>query len=231
MTGLVLVVLWFLQQGQWSPQLVSKSLVRKSQRKEKTTSVKVESVKIEASTCPRCFCKTFKGQIECDFCGLMLDAPKANRTKIAERRKEELRKLGLYHDFEGECLQQITFSQLDALGILDDQARGSASPEADLLKIAKSRFEGAVSLGFKSVLDRFSKDATFAESLLNEGDNEYDCECYDLLHCDHLPKPDRTRAQVRLGTSEVSQLEHNARRLVYLDIASEQDAPDRFLYL
>jgi len=73
----------------------SKSLERKSQRKEKTTSVKVESVKIEASTCPRCFCKTFKGQIECDICGLMLDAPKANRTKIAERRKEELRKLGL----------------------------------------------------------------------------------------------------------------------------------------
>jgi hypothetical protein len=40
----------------------------------------------------------------------MLDAPKANRAKIAERRKEELRKLGLYYDFKGEFLQQITNS-------------------------------------------------------------------------------------------------------------------------
>ena len=62
----------------------------------------------------------------------MLDAPKVNRTKIAERGKEELRKLGLYYDFKCEFLQQITNGQLDALGLLDDQARGSVSPEADL---------------------------------------------------------------------------------------------------
>ena len=116
------------------------------------------------------------------------------------------------------------------------QARGSASPEADLLGRSKSRFERAVSLGFKSVLDRFSKDATFAGSLLNEGFGEYDCERYDcerynLLKSAHLPKHDRTRAQVRFGTSESSQLEHNAMCLAYLDIASEEDAPDRFRYL
>ena len=110
----------------------------------------------------------------------MLGAPKANHTKIAERRKAELRKLGVYCD---EFLQQITSSQLDALGLLDDQARGSASSKADHLNRAKSRFESAVNLGFKSVLDRYSKDATFAESLLHEGDNEYDCEHYDLLRC------------------------------------------------
>ena len=80
------------------------------------------------------------------------------------------------------------------------------SPEADLLNRAKSRFERAVNLGYKSVLDRFSKDATFAESLLDEGVNEYDCERYELLEPAHFPKPDRTKAQVRLGTSEVSQL-------------------------
>ena len=131
----------------------------------------------------------------------MLDAPKANRTKIAERRKEEFRKLGLYYDFNGGFLQQITSSQLDSLGILDDQARGSVTPEADLLNRAKSRFERAVALGYKSVLDRFSKDATVAESLLSEGGNEYDCERYDLLKSAHLPKPDRTRAQVRLGSA------------------------------
>ena len=87
-----------------------------------------------------------------------------------------------------------------------------------------------MSLGFKSVLDRFS--------VLNEGDGEYDCEryhcerydCkrYNLLKSAHLPKHDRTRAQVRFGTS---QLEHNAMCLAYLDIASEEDAPDRFRYL
>ena len=67
-------------------------------------------MKIEASTCSRCFAEIFTGQIECDICGLMLDAPKANRTKIAERRKEELRQRGLYYDFKGEFLQQITNS-------------------------------------------------------------------------------------------------------------------------
>ena len=66
-----------------------------------------------------------------------------------------------------------------------------------------------MNLGYKSVLYRFSKDATFAESLLNEGDNEYDCERYDLLKLARLPKSDK--------------LEHM--RLVYLDIANEQDAP------
>jgi hypothetical protein len=50
-------------------------------------------------------------------------------------------------------------------------------------------------LGFKSVLDQFS-------SLLNEG------ERYDLLKAAHLPKLGRTKAQVRLGITESSQLEH-----------------------
>ena len=140
------------------------------------------------------------------FVDLCCTPQKANRTKIAKRRKEEFRKLGLYYDFKGGFLQQITNSQLDSLGLLDDQARGSVSPEADLLNRAKSRFERAVNLGYKSVLDRFSKDATFAESLLDEGVNEYDCERYELLESAHFPKPDRTKAQVRLGTSEVSQL-------------------------
>lgn len=121
----------------------------------------------------------------------MDDAPKVDRTKIAEPRKEALRKLGLYYDFKGEYLQKITRDQLD-------QARGSTCPESDLVKVAKSRYERAVSLGYKSVLDRFSKDAIFAECLLNEGDNEYDCERYGLLKAAHLPKPDRTRGQVRL---------------------------------
>jgi hypothetical protein len=30
-------------------------------------------------------------------------------------------------------------------------------------------------MGYDSALDRFTKDATFAESLLAEGENGYDC--------------------------------------------------------
>lgn len=86
-------------------------------------------------------------------------------------------------------------------------------------------------MGFTSVLDRFTKDAKFAESLLAEGENEYDCERYDLFRSAHIPKPDRTRAQVKMGVSEASQVEHNAMRLVYLDLGSRLDLPDRFRYI
>ena len=199
---------------------------------ERSPGQKPVSIKIETKQCERCFAETFKGQLECDVCGLMLEgAAKADRTKIAERRKAALHELGLYYDFKGEHLQSITWNQLESLGLLGDQARGSSSPEADLIKRAKSRYERALSLGFDSVAERFTKDATFAESVLNEGENEYDCQRYDLLRGAHLPKPDRTKAQVRLGVSEQSQLEHNAVRLVYLDFPSRLDIPTSFRYI
>lgn len=94
-------------------------------------------------------------QVKIEVCGLMLDdAVKIDRTKIAERRKEALHKLGRYYGFTGEHLQEITRDQLDSLGLLGDQARGSSSPESDLIKVAKSRHDRAVGLGYKPVLDR-----------------------------------------------------------------------------
>ena len=156
---------------------------------------------------------------------------KADRQKIAERRKAALHKIGIYYDHRGDYLQKITQSQLESLGLLDEQARGSTSPEADLLKRAKSRFERALSLGFISVAERFAQDATFAETVLNEGENEYDCQRYDLLRSAHLPKPSRTKAQVKMGVSEQSQLEHNAMRLVFLDFPSRRDMPQSFGYI
>ena len=54
---------------------------------------------------------------------------------------------------------------------------------------------------------------------------------YDLLRHGHLPKMDRTRAQVKLGVSESSQLEHLATRLVYLNVHDQRDVPDRFHYI
>ena len=226
-----------------TPASTSKSLVPKqksrpkgddqpSKKEVKKEDKKPVPVKIEVTQCSRCFAQTFKGQIECDVCGLMLEGMnKADRTKIAERRKAALHKLGLYYDFRGEYLQSITHGQLESLGLLDDQARGSSSPEAGLLARAKSRFDRALSLGYVSVADRFAQDATFAESVLNEGENEYDCERYDLLKSAHLPKPGRTKAQVKMGVSEQSQLEHNAMRLVYLDLASRHDVPKSFRYI
>ena len=156
---------------------------------------------------------------------------KADRMKIAERRKAALHKLGLYYGYRGEYLQSITHNQLESLGLLDDQARGSSSREADLLKRAKSRFDRALSLGYLSVAERFTQDATFAESVLNEGENEYDCQRYDLLRAAHLPKPSRTKAQVKMGISEQSQLEHDAVKLVYLDFPSRKDVPSSVRYI
>ena len=176
--------------------------------------------------------QTFEGQIQCNVCGRTLEDPsKAQRAKIAERRKEALQKLRVRYDFKGEFLKKITTLQLEGLGLLGDQLRGSISPEADLIARAKSRHHRAVEKGYDSVLDRFTQDAVFAASLLNEGENEYDCERYDLLRHAHLPKVERTKAQVQLGVSEQSQQEHRATRLVYLDVHDEKDVPDRFHYI
>ena len=192
----------------------SKSLVPKQKSRpkgddqpSKEEEKKPVSIKIETKQCERCVAETFKGQLECDVCGLMLEgAGKADRMKIAERRKSALHKLGLYYDYRGEYLQSITNNQLESLGFLGDQARGSSRPDIDLLRRAKSRYDRALSLGFISVAERFSQDATFA-------------------------KPDRTKAQVRLGVSEQSQLEHNAMRLVFLDIPSRLGMTSSFKYI
>ena len=68
---------------------------------------------------------------------MLEDVPRAQRTRIAERRNEQLRKLGIKYDFQGDCLKQIADKQLEGLGLLGDQARGSTSPEADLISREK----------------------------------------------------------------------------------------------
>ena len=196
------------------------------------TPTPVAAVKLETSTCPRCFAQTFQGQIQCNVCGETLeDASKGQRARIAERRREALQKLGVRYDFKGEFLKKVTNQQLEGMGLLGDHLRGSISPEADLIARAKARYTTATKKGYDVVLDRFSKDAVFAASLLNEGENEYDCERYDLLRHAHLPKTERTKAQVQLGVSEQSQQEHLATRLVYLDVRDQRDVPDRFHYI
>ena len=195
--------------------------------------VKVEQMKVETGQCPQCFGETLKGQISCDLCGHILeDAAKADRKKIAERRRQQLQKFGLRYDFKGEYLQQITEEQLSSLGILNELLfRGNISPEAELLARARSRHIRAEKLGFRSVLERFTSDAQFAQSLLAEGETEYDCERYDVLRHGHLPKTERTSAQIQLGVSENSMMEHTAMRLVFLDIDGKHEIPDRFHYL
>jgi len=105
------------------------------------------SIKIETKQCERCFAETFQGQLECDVCGLILEgAGKADRTKIAERRKTALHKLGLYYDFKGEYLQSITQHQLESLGLLgrsrfaqtcQEQARESFEPYLGMTLLQK----------------------------------------------------------------------------------------------
>ena len=111
-------------------------------------------------------CPDFQGQIQCNACGLTLeDASKAQRAKIAERRKAELQKLGVRCDFKGEFLKKITNQQLEGMGLLGDQLRGSISPEADLISRAKSRHNRAIiEKGYDSILERFSQDAVLLQA-------------------------------------------------------------------
>ena len=208
----------------------SKSLVTKSRPKSDDQVQKPEPVKIEASECKRCCAKTFKGQLECDVCGLMLEGiPKAERTAIAERRKAALHKLGLFYDFKGEYFQTITRNQLETLGLLGDQARGSSSPRPTSSSgqkvVWKERMEWA-SLRFWTGLQKMPnlRKACWLRERMN---TIVSVTTSFVL----LPKPDRTRAQVKMGVSEASQVEHNAMRLVYLDLGSRLDLPDRFRYI
>ena len=85
--------------------------------------------------------------------------------------------------------------------------------------------------GLQQHLGKVFTRCSFRVQLLNKGENEYDCERYDLLRHGHLPKVEGTRAQVQLGVSEQSRLEHTATRLVYLDAHDQKDVPDRFHYI
>eukprot|EP00435_Cladocopium_sp_Y103_P045614 s418_g13.t1 len=189
------------------------------------------ATKIESYSCKRCCAQVFAGQVECDGCGLVLEPTQAQRAKIGERHKEAIRNLGLRYDFRGDFLRQLTRDQLAGLGVTDPQDRGSRSPEAELLKRARGRLEKTLDFGYTSVLDRFTMDTVFTETVLNEGENEYDCERYDMLAKCHLPKPDRDRVQIRLGNSQNSQLEHLCARLVYIDLPRVNMLPDRFRYI
>ena len=149
----------------------------------------------------------------------MLDAPKANHTKIVEGRKEELRKLG--------CTSTSSSSR---------------SPAASWMRSGFSTIKHVAVQALKQII------STVPNQGLRERCTWDSSRCWTgiqkmppspracsmkatmsttastMICCGvhaHLPKPDRTRA------SESSQLEHNAMRLVYLDIASEKDAPDR----
>ena len=74
-------------------------------------------MKVETGQCPKCYAETLRGQISCDLCGHILeDAAKADRKRIAERRRQQLQKFGLRYDAKGEFLQQITEEQLTSLG-------------------------------------------------------------------------------------------------------------------
>eukprot|EP00435_Cladocopium_sp_Y103_P041234 s3220_g11.t1 len=224
------------QKSKTPPGSPSKAKQQATQPAPPPPKAKAESVapeprtatKIESYSCKRCCAQVFAGQVECDGCGLVLEPTQAQRAKIAERRKEAIRNLGLRYDFRGDFLKQLTREQLAGLGVTDPQDRGSRSPEAELLKRARGRLEKALDLGYTSVLDRFTMDTVFTETVLNEGENEYDCERFAKCH---LPKPDRDRVQVRLGNSQNSQLEHMSARLVYIDLPRVNMLPDRFRYI
>ena len=185
----------------------------------------VESVKIQASTCPRCFAAIFKGRSSAtsvDSCWV-LQRPTTQRSLSAERKNS------------GSSGCTATSSS-------------SRSPAASWMRSGFSTIKHVAVQALKQIIStvpnqglraRWTWDssrcwtgiqkmppsprACSMKATMSTTASTMTC-CG--VHA-HLPKPDRTRAQVRLGTSESSQLEHNAMRLVYLDIASEKDAPDR----
>ncbi|CAE7911719.1 unnamed protein product, partial [Symbiodinium sp. KB8] len=77
----------------------------------------------------------------------------------------------------------------------DVAGRGMASFEGDNIRKAKLALGKAKKLGFTSVLDRFTKDNTYACSLTNNGITRRSVRVMDCLVQAYLPNPGRTTTQ------------------------------------
>ena len=115
------------------------------------------SIKIETKQCERCFAETFKGQLECDVCGLMLEKELAKLTGRRSPRgiKPHSTSWASITTIEASTCKALhsTRNHLDSSVIRREEVRARRQICSS---VRKGRYDRALSLGFISVSEHAS---------------------------------------------------------------------------
>ena len=157
------------------------------------TEAKPTAAFLESINCCHCGTSCLDGQRICFSCGGPVKPGQLRRqnrrTQLARGREAMINQLADDNNAPRVFLSKLKSASKDVAG------RGMASFEGDNIRKAKLALGKAKKQGFTSILDRFTKDNTYACSLTNNGITRRSVRVMDCLVQAFLPNPGRTTTQ------------------------------------
>ena len=157
------------------------------------TEAKPTAAFLESINCCHCGTSCLDGQRICFGCGGPVKPGQLRRqnrrTQLARGREAMINQLADDNNAPRVFLSKLKSASKDVAG------RGMASFEGDSIRKAKLALGKAKKLGFKTILERFTKDNTYACSLTNNGITRRSVRVMDCLVQAYLPNPGRTTTQ------------------------------------
>ena len=157
------------------------------------TEAKPTAAFLERINCCHCGTSCLDGQRICFSCGGPVKPGQLRRqngrTQLARGREAMINQLADDNNAPRVFLSKLKSASKDVAG------RGMASFEGDSIRKAKLALGKAKKLGFTTILERFTKDNTYACSLTNNGITRRSVRVMDCLVQAYLPNPGRTTTQ------------------------------------
>ena len=157
------------------------------------TEAKPTAAFLESINCCHCGTRCLDGQRICFGCGGPVKPGQLRRqnrrTQLARGREAMINQLADDNNAPRVFLSKLKSASKDVAG------RGMASFEGDSIRKAKLALGKAKKLGFQTILERFTKDNTYACSLTNNGITRRSVRVMDCLVQAYLPNPGRTTTQ------------------------------------
>ena len=157
------------------------------------TEAKPTAAFLESINCCHCGTRCLDGQRICFGCGGPVKPGQLrrqnSRTQLARGREAMINQLADDNNAPRVFLSKLKSASKDVAG------RGMASFEGDSIRKAKLALGKAKKLGFQTILERFTKDNTYACSLTNNGITRRSVRVMDCLVQAYLPNPGRTTTQ------------------------------------
>ena len=157
------------------------------------TEAKPTAAFLESINCCHCGTSCLDGQRICFGCGGPVKPGQLRRqnrrTQLARGREAMINQLADDNNAPRVFLSKLKSASKDVAG------RGMASFEGDSIRKAKLALGKAKKLGFQTILERFTKDNTYACSLTNNGITRRSVRVMDCLVQAYLPNPGRTTTQ------------------------------------
>ena len=149
------------------------------------TEAKPTAAFLESINCCHCGTSCLDGQRICFGCGGPVKPGQLRRqnrrTQLARGREAMINQLADDNNAPRVFLSKLKSASKDVAG------RGMASFEGDSIRKAKLALGKAKKLGFKTILERFTKDNTYACSLTNNGITRRSVRVMDCLVQAYLP--------------------------------------------